>query len=141
MSVSRRIAAAALGLGLVAAPLTAFAQMQREATFINGGIGEDETDAMRQLAREYPLRIVFAQGNRNLFTANVPVEITDARGNRVLALPDAGPLLYVMVPDGRYTVTAEVDGVVRSQQVTVSRGQGREVVFHWRDDEPMADLY
>jgi hypothetical protein len=82
---------------------------------------------------------VFAQGPANAYTANVPVELTDARGNRVLALPDAGPLLYVAVPDGRYTVTAEVDGVVKSQQVTVSRGQGRQVVFHWPLSEPYAE--
>ena len=79
MSLSRPIAAAALMLGLLATPFAAFAQMQREAAFLNGGIGEDETDAMRQRAREYPLRIVFAQGNQNAFTANVPVEVTDAR--------------------------------------------------------------
>ena len=138
MGLSKPFAAAVLGLGL-AAPLAAFAQAQREPAFINGGIGEDESDAMRLRAHEFPLRVVFAQGRQNAFTANVPVEIADARGHRVLALPDAGPLLYVMVPDGRYTVTAEVDGVVKSQSVTVSRGQGKEVVFHWRDSEPLAD--
>jgi hypothetical protein len=136
MATCKPLLGIVLGLSLVTAPVAVHARMPGDAAFINGGIGEDEIDAMRLRAREYPLRIVFAQGNQNAFTANVPVEVTDARGKRVLALPDAGPLLYVMVPDGRYTVTAEVDGIVKSQQVAVSRGQGREVVFHWRDSEP-----
>jgi len=133
MGLSKHVVAATFSLGAVMAPLA------NAATYINGGIGEDEAMAMRQQAREYPLRIVLAEGPRNEFTANVPVEIADAHGNRVLAVPDAGPLLYVMVPDGRYTITAEVDGVVKSQQVTVSRGQGRQVVFHWTDSEAIAD--
>jgi len=37
----------------------------------------------------------------------------------------------VMLPEGRYTVSAESDGIRKSQQVTVGRGRGADVVFHW----------
>jgi len=99
--------------------------------FRNGGIGEDEADEMRRQAREFPLRLTFAEGPNNDFTANVPVVIADARGDAVFAITDAGPLLYVMVPEGKYTVTAESDGIVKTQRVTVNRSQGVDVVFHW----------
>jgi hypothetical protein len=102
--------------------------------FLNGGIGEDEADAMRSKAHEFPLRLIFADGPRNEFTANIPVVISDARGNSVLALPDAGPMLYVMLPEGIYTVTAQADGITKTQHLALKAGQGQNVVFHWNTD-------
>jgi len=57
--------------------------------------------------------------------------IVDERGNPVFALRDAGPMLYVMLPAGRYTLIAESDGIRKTQQVTLDHGRGTDVVFHW----------
>lgn len=128
-----------IAAGLIAGSAVAVAQAAsvmpaQPGVFLNGGIGEDEADAMRGKAHEYPLRLIFADGPRNEFTANVPVVIYDARGNAVLSLPDAGPMLYVTLPDGVYTVTAQADGIVKSQRVTLAGGQGQSVVFHWNTE-------
>ena len=125
-----------VGVAFAAGSMTAGAQtpiavQTQNAAYLNGGIGEDEADAMRGRAAEFPLRLIFAEGSQNVFTANVPLAIVDERGNPVLALRDAGPLLYVMLPTGRYTVIAESDGIRKTEQVTLSRGRGRDVVVHW----------
>ena len=135
MAMPRFLAMPLVAAMVAAMPLGAAAQkiMQdaNSTLFINGGIGEEEADAMRSRAAEFSLRVVLADGPRNEFTAKIPVAISDARGNTVFTLPDAGPLLYVMLPEGRYTVSAESDGIRKSQQVTVGRGRGTDVVFHW----------
>jgi len=136
MNASKSLSIILVGAALAAGSAVAPAQPRNYAppanvTFLNGGFGEDEVDAMRSRAREFPLRLMFSEGPRNEFTANVPVTITDARGNTVFALPDAGPMLFVMLPEGRYTVTAESDRIRKVQQVTIGRGRGSDVVFHW----------
>jgi len=128
-----------IGLAAVVAatPMTASGQapidvQMTNTIFVNGGIGEDEADAMRSRAAEFPLRVIFAEGPQNAFTANVPLAIVDEKGNAVFALPDSGPLLYVMLPAGSYTVIAESDGVRKTHQVTLVSGRGKDVVFHWK---------
>ncbi|HVO89759.1 MAG TPA: hypothetical protein VMV45_14550, partial [Casimicrobiaceae bacterium] len=76
-------------------------------------------------------RITFSRGPCNDFTTDVPVVIAGSNGNPVFVLPEAGPLLYVTLPDGWYLVSAESDGVVQTQQITLTRGKARDVAFHW----------
>jgi hypothetical protein len=49
----------------------------------------------------------------------------------VFELPHAGPLLYVMLPDGQYNVSARSRGRTESQEVTLTGNQGKDVNFHW----------
>jgi len=136
MNVSKSLSAVFFGVMLATGSMVAGAQVaagaeMQNTMFLNGGIGEDEADAMRSRAGEFPLRVIFAEGPRNDFTANVPVAIVDARGTPVFSLRDSGPLLYVVLPPGRYTVIAESDGIRKTQQVTLGAGRGKDVVFHW----------
>lgn len=139
MRMHKPVASAMLGVGLAVSSALAGAQSAslvaaNAPRYWNGGIGEEEVLAMRSQAYAFPLRLVFSDGPRNEFTANVPVVIYDERGNAVFALRDAGPMLYVNLPEGRYTVTAQVDGIAKTQRVTVGAGQGRDVAFHWNSD-------
>lgn len=136
MIASKPLSITLVGVALAASPFAAGAQTgisvsTQNPIYVNGGIGEDEADAMRGRAAEFPLRLVFAEGPQNWFTANVPLAIVDERGNPVFALRDAGPMLYIRLPTGRYTVIAESGGLRKTQQVTLDRGRGRDVVFHW----------
>jgi hypothetical protein len=137
MKLRYSLFAALIGASLTAGPLVADAEESPVAgtvtmtIFRNGGIGKEDADTMRHEAREFSLRLAFSEGPNKDFIADVPVVIADARGNRIFAHPDAGPLLYVMLPEGRYTVTARSDGVTKTQEVTLFGNQGKDVVFHW----------
>jgi hypothetical protein len=136
VNASKPLSIALVAVALGATPIAAGAQtsisvQMENPIYLNGGIGEDEVDAMRGHAAEFPLRLIFAEGPQNWFTANVPLAIVDERGNPVFALRDAGPMLYIRLPAGRYTVIAESGGLRKTQQVTLDRGRGRDVVFHW----------
>ena len=124
------------GTGIIAAPLISGAQEVPVVTvttipYLNGGIGEDEVAVIRSKANDFLLRLTFAEGPNSEFTSNVPVVIADARGNPVFALSDAGPLLYVMLPKGSYTVTAQAHDVAETEHVTLDGAEGKDVVFYW----------
>jgi len=99
--------------------------------YLNGGVGEDEAAVMRSRADDFSMRIMFAEGSNYDFTADVPVVIADARGNPIFALDHAGPLLYVMLPKGTYTVTAQVNDVAEARHVTLDGTHAEDVVLHW----------
>ena len=101
-------------------------------TYVNGGIGESEQATMRRIANEFPLRITFSAQKDGEFVADVPVVITDAKGNPVFELSKAGPLLYVMLPNGKYKVSSRFKGLTESQEVTLTGKDGKDLFFHWK---------
>lgn len=105
-------------------------------TYLNGGIGKDEAATMRRIAGGFPLRLAFSERQDDEFLADIPVFIADARGNPIFALPKAGPMLFVMLPDGRYRVSARFRGLTESHWVTIAAKSPQDVFFHWKGSDP-----
>lgn len=103
------------------------------ATYVSGGIGQAEADALRHMAMGYPVEMTFAQQNqgRNEFVAGVDLRVTDSAGHAVVDVKDGGPLLLLRLPDGHYTVTANYEGHVKTQRVDVSKGHHDRIGFLW----------
>ncbi|MDP3677850.1 MAG: carboxypeptidase-like regulatory domain-containing protein [Methylotenera sp.] len=107
-------------------------------TYISGGIGKSEAAAMRSIAKDYALEIVFVQKQKQIeeFLAEVNVQIQDAQQNIVLDVITDGPYLLANLPQGRYLVVAEYDGNVKQQWVRVGINKHQKIVFWW----PIIDL-
>ena len=138
MKIRTRLTVLLIGASLLATlPLAASAQDSivvetiTATTYLNGGIGKDEEAAMRRVAKEFPLRMTFSERKDGEFLADVPVVICDARGNPVFELSKAGPMLYVMLPKGKYKVSARFKGLTESQEITLDGKDGKELNFHW----------
>ncbi|GAA4358075.1 hypothetical protein GCM10023165_52670 [Variovorax defluvii] len=125
---------AALACASIAAPLTSQAQtvnpgagalpamkVQGNARFACGGIGSDESGAMRAAMKDHPLSLLFARATGE-YLANVDVTIKAAGGDTALAMRASGPVCLVDLPAGRYTVEASTEGMTKSHTVTVGRG-------------------
>ena len=107
-------------------------QEQNGITYLSGGIGEDESKAIQQTTG-YNLHMTFSVGTGNEYTSDVNVVIQKAPGQTVLTLDDAGPLVYVKLPAGKYTVIATHHGETRHDVADVGSGAARNLVFHWND--------
>lgn len=124
-----RTAVCALVLGACAAtPWLARAQsalpaMQGEgaARYACGGIGSDESTAMRAAMKDHPLALLFARTD-GAYLADVAVTIRQTDGGTALALRASGPVCLIDLPAGRYTVEAALDGAQKRQEVTVGGG-------------------
>ncbi|MBU6491846.1 carboxypeptidase-like regulatory domain-containing protein [Pandoraea sp.] len=104
------------------------------ATYLSGGVGEDEVQAMRAAAPQYPLRMTFAQAD-GAYLADVRVRIERADGTVVLSTTTTGPFLYVNVPPGTYRVRARYKGAEQTRNVTVAQHGSASPVFVWADGE------
>ncbi len=66
-----------------------------QATYISGGIGSDETDAIKAAAKQYPLYIELArlrEGGAE-YLANVAITIRTPKGDKVMEAAGLGPLV------------------------------------------------
>ena len=88
------------------------------ARYVCGGIGSDESTAMRAAMKDHPLALLFARRD-GAYLADVAVTIRDARGAPALQLQADGPVCLIDLPRGRYTVQAASGGAVQKQTVSV----------------------
>ncbi len=100
--------------------------------FVSGGVGEEERQQIENLSPDYPLQLLFAtKGSPNEYLADVGVQIKDKDGKVVLDAVSQGPLLLAKMPPGKYSISADNDGVVKRQTIQVAGAKPHRVVFIW----------
>jgi hypothetical protein len=107
---------------------------QGEVSYLSGGIGKDETAAIKAATSRYALTLLFATtggGGRDAFLASVPVKIADAAGKVVLDAVTDGPYLLVNLAPGKYQISASLDGVERKSSVTLKAGVPQQRSLTW----------
>lgn len=106
-------------------------QEQNGVRYLQGGIGQDEANALRKTPG-YDLHVELSTGPEGKFQSGATVDIQNAQGQPVLSVADAGPLLYVQLPPGKYKVTGNAQGETVQQLVTVSGKTPVTVNLNWR---------
>ncbi|CAB3690083.1 MULTISPECIES: carboxypeptidase regulatory-like domain-containing protein [Achromobacter] len=109
-------------------------QHQGAVQYMSGGIGIDESEAMKAAAKDYPLSLTFAaqRDGKADYVASVGVVIRDAQGKEVLKATAEGPYMLVKLPAGNYKVSATYEGRAQEREVNVQGpGTGR-AVFEWK---------
>jgi hypothetical protein len=103
--------------------------------YLSGGIGLDQSVAMKLAAPSYPLELVFVvkAGMREQYTSDIDVKVSDRSGKVVVDTVSNGPFLLANLPDGNYQIEAINDGILKIQQVVVKKGVHRRVVFAWTE--------
>jgi hypothetical protein len=102
---------------------------QNGVTYLSGGVGADERDAMQSVQHEYTLWLSFEHEGDPVLSSDTHVAIRDAKGYLVLEAEAEGPWLMVKLPAGRYRVTAKQDDQSGSHIVAVgSKGVTRRAI-------------
>ncbi|MFM0197842.1 carboxypeptidase regulatory-like domain-containing protein [Paraburkholderia strydomiana] len=139
--VALALGAAMIVAGRVMAASTASAQtdlppakVQGAITYVSGGIGQDEVNAIRQAAAQYPLELEFARTAlpQNEYVSDIKVLIKDHLGRPVLDIISDGPFLLAKLPDGKYTVTADRHGNVKQRTTQIKAQQHVRLIFVWQ---------
>ena len=109
-------------------------QHQGSVQYISGGIGIDESEAMKAAAKDYPLSLTFAaqrEGKAD-YVASVAVVIRDAQGKEVLKTTAEGPYMLIKLPAGTYKVSATYEGRAQEREVNVQGAGSGRTVFEWK---------
>jgi hypothetical protein len=138
--MQRAIAAAALSLAVSLTPALATAgpaqpQQQNGVSYISGGVGQDEQNAMRALSADYNLRLTFASKQTGAYRSDIQLDIADARGNSVLSVPSTGPMVFAKLPPGVYRISASAEGKTFKRSVRIGNAP-KEMILHWENDSP-----
>ncbi len=108
-------------------------QRQGSVTYLSGGIGQDESEAMRRQEANFPLALEFIkhENGKGYYLSGCNVTVKDQQGRTVLSTVADGPFLLANLPDGSYTVTADDQGQSKQRQVVIAARKAERVVFEW----------
>jgi hypothetical protein len=107
-------------------------QEQGGVSYITGGIGKEESDALRATQTSYNLRIMNAD-KAGHFSGDTRIIIIDLQQN-VLLDADSGPMFYTNLPKGRYIVEGYSGQQVKKQSITITNGKPTRVRFMWLNE-------
>jgi hypothetical protein len=124
----------ALSLNAFAAPASYLPPTHRQGdvSYLSGGIGINESDAIKHVAKAYPLELEFVLKAKPKaeYLANIKVQIENAHDKTMLKTT-SGPFLLAKLPAGKYMISANRDGKVIHRQVEVAASGHQRVVFEW----------
>lgn len=104
-------------------------QTQGEVTFISGGVGIDEQNALQAMQADYNLNLLFSVKETGEYLSDVKVRIADSSGNTVLETVSDGPMLFAKLKPGRYKITVDLNGQVIDKTATVGGKQRTSLSF------------
>lgn len=120
-----------LGVGTVHAQdgsIPPMVKTQGSVQYACGGIGSDESTAMRAAMKDYPLSLLFSTRD-GAYLASVDVEIAGSAGSAHFKAQ--GPICLIKLPAGPYAVKATVPGQdSQSRNVTIG-GEGKMLDFRY----------
>lgn len=120
------------GVALAAAPLPPV-QHSGAVAYINGGVGSDQAKAMEKAGADWPLMIVYAKDTkpRNEFVAANTV-VRNAKGDAVLRVDRAGPIVLAKLEPGTYKIEATLNGKSIDRTIHIKEGAPTRVEMLWQ---------
>ncbi|HKY02795.1 MAG TPA: carboxypeptidase regulatory-like domain-containing protein [Burkholderiales bacterium] len=112
-------------------------QQQGPVSYISGGIGLEERQAMQGSTTDFNLKVQNAIPGRP-YVSDTTVSIVDAGGNEVLKTTLDGPWLMAKLPAGRYTVRASDGTRTQTQSIQLTERGMRDLMFRWTDNPVMS---
>jgi hypothetical protein len=107
-------------------------QVNDDVSYVTGGVGLEESTAIREMRKDYSLTMVFAETTshgRNQYLYGVEVEIASG-DNPVFETETSGPYLLVRLPPGNYRITATHNGVPKTRTVSVGT-KPKQIGWTW----------
>jgi hypothetical protein len=119
------------GLSAQTEPLEPQPHSAGTVVYVSGGIGQEERNALRAVAKDYNLRLAFATEGRGAYLAGARVRIENLDGGVILDTRAEGPLFFARLPKGRYRVLATHDAGKVSQEVDLTK-RDADLVLRWK---------
>jgi hypothetical protein len=104
---------------------------EHDISYVSGGVGKDERESLRKIAKDDNLELSFALQNKE-YLGGADVVIKDNNGKDLLTAVSDGPLFFAKLPAGTYTVEATAQGKTETQLAHVTPSGQDRVYFTWK---------
>ena len=104
-------------------------QRAGDITYVTGGIGDDEKQALDAVKKDYNLKILNSD-REGAYVSDVVITLYGRKGNELLST-ESGPFFYAHLPAGTYSITAQ--GVGKEQKKRIKIPGNSYLHFIWEE--------
>jgi hypothetical protein len=99
--------------------------------YLFGGVSTNEREAMEERAKDYNLKLVFAE-KTGPYLSDVSVALASGKDGEILTIATNGPWFYIQLPPGTYEVKAIFRGEARQiKNLRVTKDKTVQQTFIW----------
>ena len=101
--------------------------------YITGGIGSEESEAMIELGKKWPLTLEFSQDHpeRPLWVADVDVKIINQKQKVIFTAVSEGPILLINLEPGTYNMEFVFEKKSLKRKVKIEEGKAQKLPIAW----------
>lgn len=98
-----------------------------------GGVGLEESQAMREEGKKWPLVIEFTEqlGKSYAWISGAKLKIINAKGETIFFDQCEGPMFFAKIIPGKYELIATYQNQVKKRTVMIDGKQSVKVSFTW----------
>ncbi|MGN6734473.1 MAG: hypothetical protein ACTHMB_21285 [Candidatus Binatia bacterium] len=104
---------------------------KRGFPYLFGGASSNEREAMEERAKDYNLKLVFAEKN-GPYLSDVTLTLSSPKQGEILAVATQGPWFYIRLPAGTYDIKADFKGQTKQiKNFNLPEGKSVQQIFVW----------
>ena len=109
-------------------------QIINNYSYIMGGIGEHEADAIQAVAKKWPLSIQFTEHleNYDSWVSGVELKIINSAGHTIFDERIDGPMFLANLPKGNYELIGTYRGVNKNHKVQIMTDESLQISMNWQ---------
>lgn len=111
----------------------AIQQEDHGISFVTGGIGSEEVEAMESFKKQFNLYFLFSEGKAGRVIDDIQLSILDSKQQPVFTLAHAAPRVLLNLPSGKYLVIASYLGSEQRYRFVHDAKKHQRVILNWRN--------
>ena len=112
-------------------PETKYSQ---KISYITGGIGDGETQAILTEAKQWPLLLEMSQleNGRGVWISGAMINIFNDQNQTIFNAQADGPYMLINLGAGDYAIQASYQGVEQKRAISIKAGQSQKILIFWK---------
>lgn len=109
-------------------------QYSQGISYISGGVGEEESQAILSEAKQWPLLLELSQleNGRGVWIFGAKIKILNAKNQVIFDAQADGPYMLVNLPAGEYLLEGAYQGVIQRRSIAVKTALPQKVNLFWK---------
>ena len=109
-------------------------QYSHGISYISGGVGEEESQAILAEAKQWPLLLELSQleNGRGVWIFGAKIKILNTNNQLAFDAQADGPYILINLPVGQYQIEATYQGVMQRKAINIQASAPQKLAIFWK---------
>ncbi len=109
-------------------------QYSQGVSFITGGVGQEETEAILAEAKQWPITLELSQieNGRGVWIFGALIKVLNVKKQIIFDARADGPYMLINLVPGEYVINATYEGVVQTRAISIKADSSQKISLFWK---------